>query len=349
MIDIKGRTTVYTKHTSPEKLSKCNPENIQLGNDFLDYLSSIDRAKTTILNYRNDLEILWCWCLDFNNNKYFVNFTKREIAKFQNHAMNEWGWSPNRVRRVKSTMSSLSTYIENILDEEIEGYRSIVKKIENPVKENVREKTILSDEQLNLLLDTLLEQDKYQVACSVALAAFSGARKAELGRFKTSFFDEENVIYDAMWKTPEKIKTKGRGGKLGKPLTKYILLDFKKYLDLWVNERKRLEIDCEYLLVTKDDTGWVQIKISTLDSYADTCSKILGIPFYFHSLRHQLTTSMTSKYNLPPQIIQEYFGWNNQDMISVYNDADAADDFGKYFSADGIKTVEEGSIANMQN
>lgn len=347
MINIKGRTTVYTKHTSPEKLARCNPDNIQLGNDFVDYLSSIDRAKTTILNYRNDLEILWCWCLDFNSNKYFINFTKREFAKFQNHAMNEWGWSPNRVRRVKSTMSSLSTYIENILDDEIEGYRSIVKKIENPVKETVREKTILSDEQLSLLLDTLVAQEKYQAACSVALAAFSGARKAELGRFKISFFNDENIIYNAMWKTPEKIKTKGRGGKLGKPLTKYILLDFKKYFDLWMTERAKLGIDNDYLLVTKVDSDWIQIKISTLDSYADACTKILGVPFYFHSLRHQLTTAMTSKYNLPPQIIQEYFGWSNQDMISVYNDAEAADDFGKYFSADGIKTVKEGSLTDL--
>lgn len=344
---MKGRTTVYTKHTTPEKLAQCDPENIQLANDFLDYLSSIDRSPKTILNYKNDLDIFFVWNLEYNKNKYFVDLTKREIARFQNHAINTWGWSPNRVRRVKSTLSSMSNYIQNILDEEIPDFKPIIRRIENPVKETVREKTVLTVEQVEYLLDSLVEKEKYQAACAIALAVYSGARKAELGRFKVSYFDEENIIYDAMWRTPEKIKTKGRGGKLGKPLTKYILLDFKRYLDLWLAERERLGIESEWLLVTREDNEWVQIKISTLDSYAESCTRILEIPFYFHSLRHHLTTSMASKYNLPAQIIQEYFGWASQDMISTYNDAEAVDDFGKYFGADGIKEVKQGSLADM--
>ena len=43
------RKTVYNNITSEEKLAKVNPENIQLGNDFLEYLTSIDRAKTAVI------------------------------------------------------------------------------------------------------------------------------------------------------------------------------------------------------------------------------------------------------------------------------------------------------------
>lgn len=43
------RKTVYNNITSEEKLAKVNPENIQLGDDFLEYLTSIDRAKTTVI------------------------------------------------------------------------------------------------------------------------------------------------------------------------------------------------------------------------------------------------------------------------------------------------------------
>lgn len=344
---MEGRTTVYNRHTSKEKLALCNPENIQLENDFLDYLASIDRSPKTILNYRNDLDIFWVWCCEHNSNKYFVDLTKREVAKFQNHAINVWGWSPNRVRRVKSTLSSLSNYISNILDDEIEDFKPIIRKIENPVKENVRVKTVLTTDQLNFLLEKLVEEGKYEVSCAVALAAYSGARKSELARFKVSYFDEANIIYNAMWRTPEKIKTKGRGGKLGKPLTKYVLLDFKKYLDLWMNKRKELGIDSEWLLTTKENNEWVQIKISTLDSYADTCTRILGVPFYFHSLRHYLTTSMLSDFNLPNSIVQEFFGWKSVDMLNLYCDAEAVDDFGKYFSADGIMKVEQKSLSDL--
>ena len=41
----------------------------------------------------------------------------KEFAKFQSHTINEWGWSPKRVRTVKATISSLSNFIENILDD----------------------------------------------------------------------------------------------------------------------------------------------------------------------------------------------------------------------------------------
>jgi len=43
-----SRTTVYNNITSPEKLSQVNQENIDLMNDFLDYLKSVDKAASTI-------------------------------------------------------------------------------------------------------------------------------------------------------------------------------------------------------------------------------------------------------------------------------------------------------------
>lgn len=342
----EGRSTVYNQIVTTEKLAQVNPDNTELMNDFLDYLVSIDRSPQTVSGYKNDLKIFFVWNLENNKNKYFVDLTKREISKFQSYAINELGWSGSRIRRVKSSMSSMSNYIETILDDEIEDFRSIINKIESPSKEPVREKTVLSDEEVEDLLNKLVETKKYQQACAVALAVYSGARKSELTRFKVNYFNEENIIFNAMWKTPEKIKTKGRGGKMGKPLTKYILLDFKKYLNLWLNQRKELGIESEWLLVTKENGEYVQAKVSTMDSFAETCSKLMDKPFYFHCLRHQLCTKL-SKYNLPPSIIQEYFGWASTDLISVYDDSEAIDDFGKYFSADGIISQEQKGLADL--
>ena len=161
-----GRKTVYNSISSPEKIAKVNPENIQLGNDFLEYLTSIDRSKSTVDAYRNDLNIFWCWCLEFNQNKFFVDLSKREIAKYQNYCLNTLGWSPARMRRVKSTLSSLSNYIESMLDDEYD-FRPIIRKIENPAACAVREKTILDGEQLQDLLDKLIEKEQYDKACMV--------------------------------------------------------------------------------------------------------------------------------------------------------------------------------------
>lgn len=340
------RATVYNNITSSELIEKIYSENKDLYEDFLSYLSSIDRSVKTINSYRSDLEIFFCWNLEYNKNKDFIEITKREFARFQDHALNTWKWSSNRVRRVKSTISSMSNYIENILDEEkkFKDYKSIIKKIESPVKEAVREKTVVSDEEIDNLLNILVENKEYQKACVVALAAMSGARKSELLRFRVDFFIDNNIVFDALWKTP-KIITKGRGSK-GKLLNKYVLLDFKYYLELWMQQRKELGIENEWLFVGKDDGEYRQMKVSTLDGWAVKFSEMLGKPFYFHMLRHYLCTRLF-RLNLPQNIIQEYFGWNSVEMLKIYNDQEASEDFGKYFTKDGIIQGKEGTLSDI--
>lgn len=51
-----GRSTVYNNITSKDKITKINPENISLMEEFLDYLSSVDRAPQTIKGYKSDLQ-----------------------------------------------------------------------------------------------------------------------------------------------------------------------------------------------------------------------------------------------------------------------------------------------------
>ena len=161
---VHGRGTVYNPLVTDELLAQVNPENMQLKKDFLAYLRSIDRAKTTLDSYDHDLDYFFCWNVLYNGNKFFVDMNKREFARFQDFGLNENGWSSARVRRVKSTLSSLSNYIYNICDDLYESYKPVVRRIESPVNEPVREKTVLSDEQVNELLEKLVEKKKYNVA-----------------------------------------------------------------------------------------------------------------------------------------------------------------------------------------
>ena len=346
-----ARATVYNNITSPELLKKVNEENLYLMKEFLDYLKSIDRAKTTIYQYEQDLNIFWAWNLQHNSNKEFIKITKREFAKFQNHAINEWQWSPKRTRRVKSVISSLSNFIENILDEEeeYEGYRSVIKKIENPVNETVREKTVFESDEIQKLLDYLVENKKYMRACVLALAVYSGRRKAEIPRFKVSYFNEENVMFGSLYKTPEKVVTKGRGSK-GKLLHLYVLKkQFDPYLKLWLEERERLGITSEWLFPLKVGTEWYndnQMNTTTMDSWTDGFTKFLNKDFYWHSLRHMFTTQL-SQNNIPSSVIQEIIGWDSADMVNLYNDTTADEMIGKYFNEDGIVQIEQSSLSDL--
>lgn len=343
------RTTVYNNITSPEKLAMVNPENIELGNDFIDYLISVDRAKSTIKQYIQALNIFWCWNLEFNDNTRFVDLTKRQISKFQNHALNIYGWSSARIRMVKSVCRSLENYILSILDEEYPDYRAKWDKIESPVNEPVRDKSVFTDEELQPLLDYLVEKGEYMKACFLSLAINSGRRKSELARFKVSYFDDDNLICSgALYKTPEKMTTKDRGSK-GKLLYVYTLAKpFKPYLDLWLKYRKEHGIKSKWLFPKFKDGQWIdeQASTSTFDSYAQYFSKFLNMPWYPHSMRHNLCTRLV-KNNIPSNVIKDLFGWSSTQLVDVYSDIDAEDNFEKYFGAEGIKQTERGSLEDL--
>lgn len=342
---MEGRSTVYNKITTPEKIAQINPKNKQLIDDFLDYLSSVDRSPQTIAQYRSDLYIFFVWNLENNDNKEFIKITKRELSRYQNHAINVFKWSPKRLRRTKSTISSLSGYIENMLDEEDEfaNFRSIIKKIESPANEPVREKTILSDEQIDLLLNTLVEREHYERVCAVAILCYSGMRKAELLQMRMDFFNEDHLEFGCLYKT-DKIRAKGRGVR-GKQINKYVMNKVDKYLDLWRKQREELGINSEWVFVVKRGDEWE--RRDDIEVWKDEFSKILGVPFYFHCLRHKLCSELVAQ-NVPSEVIREFFMWDSADMIKIYNDNSAVDDFGKYFSSDGIITQEQKGLSDIK-
>lgn len=341
-----GRKTKQNKITNPELISQINSKNIRLMNDFLEYLRSVGKAETTIKAYANDLNIFFVWVLQNADNKYFPEISKRDIVSYQNWLLRNNENSSARVRRLKSTLSSLSNYIEAIMDDELPNFRSIIRKIENPINEPVKEKTVLTDDQADYLLSYLVEHQQYEKACCFALARYSGRRKSELTRFKVSYFTDENIIYGSLYKTPEKIKTKGRGAN-GKMLTCYVLSKpFKPYLDMWLQQREQLGIKSDWLFPDKDDPQ-KPIPISTMNSWADTFSNILEIPVYWHSLRHFFTTSL-AKANLPDSVIKTIVGWESLEMVAIYKDIDDEEEIGKYFADGEVVGQQTVGISDIQ-
>lgn len=345
---MEGRTTVYNKLTNDEKLAQVNPNNAQLSEDFLDYLSSIDRSPQTITQYKSDLRIFFVFVLEHLGNKNFTKITKREMVRFQSYCLNELQWSPKRMRRVKSAVSSLSNFIENILSDEADeysDYHSIIKKIESPVNELVREKTVMTDEQLELLLTTLVERKEYQKAVCAAILAYSGMRKAELLQMKMEYFEPDHLEFGSIYIT-DKVRAKGRGVR-GKQIHKYILNKVDPYMDLWRKQRNELGIYSEWVFVNKNSDGeW--IRRTYIEHWKRGFSEVIGVPYYFHMNRHYCCTKMISDYNLPSEIVKEWCGWQDISLISIYNDSTAYDSFGKYFTSDGIIQQEEKTITDIK-
>lgn len=331
-----GRQGLYNAIVTEELWEKVNKENKLLLKDFCDYKRSSDKSPATIHQYESVLRVFFVWNLQNNDNKFFVDVKKREFIRFFNYMVTELKSSPNRIINVRATLSSLSNYIEDILDEEYEGYRNVILKIETVAKEPVRQKTVMSAEQVQNCLDKLVAEKKYQIACYLALAVASGARKAELLRFKCDYFKDENIVFGCMYKTPEEIKTKGRGSR-GKMLHKYTFVkQFKPYFDLWMNYRKENNIESEWLFVIKREDGYGQAAVCNANTWAHTIEKYMGIPFYSHACRHYWCTEL-KRQGLPDDVIKELQGWSS-DMVSCYSDVSIDETLEKYFDEDGVRT-----------
>ena len=83
-----------------------------------------------------------------------------------------------------------------------------------------------------------------------------------------------------------------------------------------------------------------------MDSWAESFSRFLGVPFYWHSLRHLFVTNL-SEANIPDSVIQDIIGWDSAEMCRLYCDTSVDSKFGKYFGEEGIKTVEQGNLSDL--
>ena len=333
--------------TSPELLAQVNGNNRELKKEFLNYLKAINRSEGTIRQYGSDLDIFFCWVLQNAGNKDFNKITKRDIIAFQGWLINDNQNSSARVRRLKATISSLSNFCENILSDEEEDYasfRSIVRKIENPPLQPVREKTVWEEEELEELLRKLTDSGEFEKACMLALGVYSGRRKSELCRFRVSDFHEDKLVCGGALYKSDPIRTKGRGD--GKIIPCYTLAKkFQPYLDNWLKEREEKKIESEWLFPDQNDPNG-QIAISTLNSWANVFSRMSGRDFYWHSLRHAFTTSL-AKAGIPDGVIQSIVNWESADMVRLYKDIDADEEIGMYFQDGEIRAPERKTLGDL--
>lgn len=104
-------------------------------------------------------------------------------------------------------------------------------------------------------------------------------------------------------------------------------------MDAWIKQRSELGIDSEWLFPDAEDMS-KQISETTLNSWANSFSRITGEDFYWHSLRHYFTTHL-SKLGLPDNVIQEIVGWESSDMVKVYKDISAEEQISQFFDENG--------------
>ncbi len=324
----KRRKTYRKVITSEELDAQINTENVKLAERFLKNFAT-KRSPNSVTSYRSNLRIFFTWNLLENDNKLFVDIKKRELMDFFDYAVTELQWSSNRFAQCHSSLSSFSAWIENFYDEDYPAFRNLLPKIEKPVKENIRKKTVLQKEDIDKLFKYFEENNMAQDACLLALAISCGARVSDLARFNIDIIDENNVVFDGLFlETTEEIATKGRG-TTGKMLKKYILKDmFLPYYHKWLDIRQSImdneKQDHNYIFITKDGNP---ANADRLRDWISEWSDIVGQPCYPHGLRHYHITFL-KRLELEDDFIVYLTGWSEStghSMVGIYNDMTASD------------------------
>jgi integrase len=311
--------------TSPELIEQINIENKKLVSKFLKNFNT-KRSNGSVKSYTSNFNIFFCWNILYNDNKEFVKIRKSELIEFFDFGATELRWSPNRYSQVWSSLSSLSNFIENILDDDYPDFRNIVKKIEKLPKTTVREKSIFSKEELDGLTKWLENQNLTQQVCLLKLIMSTGARVSELLRFTTELVDLNNEAFDGLFlETTKEIQVKGRG-KNGKNIYRYIIKDlFVEYYLKWLKQREEIMKNNNqthpYIFIKTDGTP---AKVSTIRSWMSKWEGQLGKIWYPHAGRHFWTTYLLS-IGCEQDFVQDLQKWSSSDMVKIYNDQTAKD------------------------
>lgn len=327
------RTTVYHEIVTQEKWEKVNEKNKKLIVEFVDYLQSANKSPMTIKQYESQLRTFFVFVLERCENKFFVDLKKRDLIKYFGYLTNELEVSPNRICSMRAVLSSMSNFIERIMDEEYPQFRNIVKVLEPVDKSFVRERPALTMDQIKECLEKLEADKKYQVACCLAVLAASGMRKSEIIQMKMEYFEENRLIYNGLAYETDKIRTKGRG-KAGKIVTRIVfrnLVDVDHYIDLWRKKRTELGIKDEYMFVVYRNGSYEPATQTTINSFARTISKYLGEDFFIHNIRHTTSTALELA-GYPIDVVQTIFRWADPKMVKYYSNISDTQSLERFFA-----------------
>lgn len=321
----KGRKTFRKVITSPELTEQINPDNMKLANRFLKNFAT-KRSPNSVVSYKSNLTIFFTWNLLENDNCFFIDIKKRELMEFFDYCVTELKWGSQRFAQMHSSLSSFSRFIETFYDDEYPLFRNLLPKIEKPVKEAVRKKSVFSKDELDKLMSWLGENGRVNEQCLLATMMASGARISELGRFTVSMIDENHTAFDGLFlETTEEMRVKGRGTS-GKHINRYLIKDlFLPYYKKWLPIREKIMKEHgknhDYVFITKngDPAG-----VSTFNGWIEKWDTVLDKHLYAHSIRHFWTTYLLS-FGLEKEFVQSLQSWSSDTLVDLYNDATVKD------------------------
>lgn len=309
-----------------EEYLKCNEWNRMILEEFL---QQSHFSKDTIKQYTSAGKILLRFIHDRFQNKPFHELKPRNGMLYQNW-LDGLGLSSSAVRLRRSLASSLSNYIELYYGEEFPLFRNIFPKGVAHVPHSFKnEKVPLTLDEFNHLIQTLDEQEEYQMKLYALLAYYTGSRRSECIQVLKEVVEYEKVKDKDFYAT-NTVRGKG-AGKNGKPFKLYfndIVMDAMKE---WMQVRG---VDDEpALFVRKFKDG--RIEPLQREAFNEWCSNkfsgILGVRVTPHNFRRTRATHMVVEEGLSIDKAKSLLNHNSSETTSLYVIKEGGDELDDIF------------------
>lgn len=269
-----ARNRIYDKIVYENEVRKDNKSILR---DYQLEMKSKGKSKGTIYQYTADIKMFFCWVYKNADNKSVLDLKKRQFRDFFLE-LRESGVSPARINRVQCSIRNMLSFCNE--DDEIYEYEiNVMQSIKGLTKEAQRDIHFLTDDQITIILNKLIEKKKYQQALYLSLSYESVGRRAEVFQvLKEPFLN------------PESKQTNEVRGKRGKKFRLIFLNRTREIANFYLEQRG--EDNLPELWVTGIGEDRRPVSYGTLYAWTKSFRKILEketgeyIEFNPHSFRH---------------------------------------------------------------
>lgn len=257
-----------------ETWKKVNPESKRILEDYILELKSKKKSEGTIYQYTADIKMFLCWAHDNLKNKSILDMKKRDFRQFFLFLEEK---SPARINRVQCSLRNMLEFCTQD-DDEYEDYEiNVMRNIKGLQKEKVREIYFLTDEQIQMILDYLIQHEQYQKALYLSLSYESAGRRNEVHQVLKHNFLNDN-------------KTNIVTGKRGKKFPLLYFSKSKEIAKLYFEQRGEDDIDSMWVIGKGENKkpASYETLYNWVMSFRDILEDLTGeeIDFNPHSLRH---------------------------------------------------------------
>lgn len=300
----------YNKVFTQEKWDKVNKYNKQLLDDYILSIKADGKSEKTIKQYYNDARIILIYIMEDHKNKEFYKLKAKSFRNFKLWCQ-EKEMSPARTNRLLVTCRNLLNFgmEDEEFEDDFEECRINTNRLKGLQKEEVREIVFLTDEEVEIIYNRLIQDKKYSQALLCALLYDTACRRGEAYQVK-----REDISLD---------RNITKNEVIGKRKKKFRLLYNERTKEAFkIFEDNRTDnYDTLWLTISGEPASYESL-YNWVISWRDILKEETGIykEFNVHSLRHAVLDNLNTGTHYIAKKMGKVFDLKELQLLANHSD-----------------------------